>query len=130
MYRGFRCCSTAAAPTLTFEDEQTATLRTELGALSFTALQRRAAESGLGQGEPPTQVRRNTKHAMLSYQWDHQERVQRVHGLLSKLGRNVWMDINGGMGVDVYDSMAEGVSSASVVVLDTRDGTACGGAPG
>ena len=54
MSRGFRCCSTAAAPTLTFEDEQTATLRTELGALSFTALQRRAAERGLGQGDIDT----------------------------------------------------------------------------
>eukprot|EP01048_Picozoa_sp_COSAG05_P015614 COSAG05_NODE_1900_length_3858_cov_2.298218_1_plen_899_part_10 len=57
-----------------------------------------------------------TKHVMLSYQWDHQREVKRVFDLLTRLGLNVWMDINGGMGVDVYESMAEGVSNASVLV--------------
>ena len=56
------------------------------------------------------------KHVMLSYQWDHQPLVKRVHGLLEALGLQVWMDISGGMGSDVYESMAEGVSNASVVV--------------
>jgi hypothetical protein len=59
---------------------------------------------------------RSTKHVMLSYQWDHQKQVKRVHMLLIQLGLNVWMDINGGMGTDIYESMAEGVSNASVVV--------------
>jgi hypothetical protein len=42
--------------------------------------------------------------------------VTAVHDLLTKLGLNCWMDIHGGMGSDVYDSMAEGVSNARVVV--------------
>ena len=61
-------------------------------------------------------LQRSTKHVMLSYQWDHQRQVKRVHELLTQLGLKVWMDINGGMGVDVYESMAEAVSNASVVV--------------
>ena len=57
-----------------------------------------------------------SKHVMLSYQWDHQPQVTRAHDLLVKLGLKVWMDISGGMGSDIYDSMAEGVSNAFVVV--------------
>eukprot|EP01045_Picozoa_sp_COSAG04_P004647 COSAG04_NODE_205_length_20393_cov_45.275796_13_plen_2486_part_00 len=57
-----------------------------------------------------------SKHVMLSYQWDHQRQVTRAHDLLVKLGLKVWMDISGGMGSDIYDSMAEGVSNAFVVV--------------
>ena len=58
----------------------------------------------------------STKHVMLSYQWDNQRQVTKVHELLTKLGVACWMDIHGGMGTDVYESMAEGVSNASVVV--------------
>ena len=36
--------------------------------------------------------------------------------MLTHLGVKCWMDISGGMGSDIYDSMAEGVSNASVVV--------------
>jgi hypothetical protein len=57
-----------------------------------------------------------TKHVMLSYNWDHQEPVTRVHDMLTTLGIKCWMDISGGMGADIFDSMAEGVSNASVVV--------------
>ena len=53
---------------------------------------------------------------MLSYQWDHQAQVTRVHDTLTKLGVKCWMDISGGMGQDIYESMAEGVSNASAVV--------------
>eukprot|EP01051_Picozoa_sp_SAG22_P004182 SAG22_NODE_218_length_14885_cov_24.733699_3_plen_893_part_00 len=56
------------------------------------------------------------RHVMLSYQWDHQRSVMRVQEHLSRLGVKCWMDISGGMGSDIYDSMAQGVSSASVVV--------------
>jgi len=62
----------------------------------------------------PVQV--STKHVMLSYQWDHQAQVTRVYETLTKLGVKCWMDISGGMGQDIYESMAEGVSNASVVV--------------
>ena len=58
----------------------------------------------------------SVKHVMLSYQWDHQVQVKCVHDLLTKLGIKCWMDISGGMGADIYESMAEGVSKASVVV--------------
>ena len=53
---------------------------------------------------------------MLSYQWDHQREVKAVYGQLTKLGLRCWMDITGGMGKDIYDSMAEGVSNSCVVV--------------
>ena len=65
---------------------------------------------------PAPQQQRTTKHVMLSYQWDQQKPVKRVHELLTKLGFKCWMDVFGGMGEDIYDSMAEGVSNASVVV--------------
>ena len=51
----------------------------------------------------------STKHVMLSYQWSHQAQVKRVHNLLTKLGVKCWMDITGGMGADIYDSMAQGM---------------------
>eukprot|EP01045_Picozoa_sp_COSAG04_P006490 COSAG04_NODE_320_length_16877_cov_26.485401_1_plen_4766_part_00 len=56
------------------------------------------------------------KHVMLSYQWDQQSTVTRVHDTLTKLGVNCWMDTQGGMGVDIFDSMAAGVAKASCVV--------------
>jgi hypothetical protein len=51
---------------------------------------------------------------MFSYNWDHQEIVKRTYDLLTKLGVPCWMDITGGMGSDIYDSMAEGNSFAFV----------------
>jgi hypothetical protein len=64
----------------------------------------------------PPPAASSTKHVMLSYQWGHQTRVKRAHDMLTKLGVRCWMDITGGMGADIFDSMAEGVSNASVVV--------------
>ena len=60
---------------------------------------------------------RSTKHVMLSYQWDHQQQVKRAYDLLTKLGVKCWMDIAGGMSGDIYESMANAVANASVVVL-------------
>lgn len=34
----------------------------------------------------------------------------------AKLGIPTWMDVDGGMQIDVYDSMAQGVSNAAVVI--------------
>ena len=65
---------------------------------------------------PAQPVHGSTKHIMLSYQWDHQKQVARVHETLTRLGVKCWMDISDGMGQDIYDSMAEGVSNAAVVV--------------
>eukprot|EP01046_Picozoa_sp_COSAG06_P063118 COSAG06_NODE_14526_length_1149_cov_3.281905_1_plen_383_part_11 len=58
----------------------------------------------------------NTKHVMLSYQWDHQAQVTRVYDMLTRLGITCWMDIRSGMGADIYEGMANAVSNASVVV--------------
>jgi hypothetical protein len=58
----------------------------------------------------------STKHVMLSYNWDHQTKVTRVHDMLTKFGVKCWMDIHGGMGKDIFDSMASAVSNASAVV--------------
>jgi hypothetical protein len=76
---------------------------------------------GTGQPAPPepqlTPAETDrTKHVMLSYQWDHQAQVKRAHDMLARLGVKCWMDISGGMGADIYESMADGVSNASVVV--------------
>ena len=46
----------------------------------------------------------NNKHVMLSYQWDCQSEVQKVREHFAKLGIPTWMDIDGGMQGDVYDS--------------------------
>jgi hypothetical protein len=63
-----------------------------------------------GRGVQPT------KHVMLSYQWDHQTQVKRAYDILTKLGVKCWMDIAGGMSGDIFESMANAVSNASVVV--------------
>jgi hypothetical protein len=57
-----------------------------------------------------------THHVMLSYQWDAQETVVRVRDALRGRGVPTWIDIDGGMQSDVYDSMAEGVSKSAAVV--------------
>ena len=56
------------------------------------------------------------RHAMLSYQWDHQELVTKARQELTTSGVKCWMDIDGGMQRDIYDSMAEGVQGAAVVI--------------
>jgi hypothetical protein len=55
-------------------------------------------------------------HAMLSYQWDWQDHVTRVRHSLNKKGIRTWLDIDGGIGQDLYESMAAGVTGASCVV--------------
>ena len=72
--------------------------------------------SAEASSQPEPQHPASTKHIMLSYQWDHQSQVTRVYDTLTRLGVKCWMDISGGMGSDIYESMAEGVSNASVVV--------------
>ena len=57
---------------------------------------------------PEPQHAAAAKHVMLSYQWDHQAQVKRAYDMLTQLGVKCWMDISGGMGADIYESMAEG----------------------
>jgi hypothetical protein len=56
------------------------------------------------------------KHAMISYQWGDQDRVIAARESLTKLGVPCWMDIDGGMQQDIYESMAAGVENAACVV--------------
>lgn len=56
------------------------------------------------------------KHAMFSYQWDVQTEILRVRKHFAQIGIPVWMDVDGGMAADIYDSMAAAVSKAAVVV--------------
>lgn len=55
------------------------------------------------------------KHAMLSYQWDHQVEVTAIRKMLEVRGICCWMDVDQ-MQSDIYDSMAEGVQGARVIV--------------
>jgi hypothetical protein len=53
------------------------------------------------------------KHAMISYQWDDQELVLKVREHFRLLGIPTWMDVDGGMRSNIYDSMAQGNSCSN-----------------
>ena len=53
---------------------------------------------------------------MLSYNWNDQELVTKIYKKLSDQGIQCWMDIHGGMKVNMMECMSEGVEKASVVV--------------
>ena len=67
-------------------------------------------------GSSPAASATNTQHAFLSYQWDVQDQVIKAKEHLTRLNLKCWMDIDGGMKSDIYDSMAEGVQGAACVV--------------
>jgi hypothetical protein len=46
------------------------------------------------------------KHAFLSYQWDVQAQVVQIKELLNERNVKCWMDIDGGMKADIYDSVS------------------------
>jgi hypothetical protein len=57
------------------------------------------------------------KWAMISYSWDFQQQAIRLRQELNaRRGIPTWMDIDGGMSEDIYDSMAAGVAGAACVV--------------
>ena len=56
------------------------------------------------------------KHCMISYSWDDQAKAIKIREALQARKVNTWMDIDGGMEVDIYDSMAKGVCGASCIV--------------
>ena len=58
----------------------------------------------------------NGTHAFLSYQWDVQGQVIHIKELLNQRNVKCWMDIDGGMKSDIYDSMAEGVQGAACII--------------
>jgi hypothetical protein len=46
------------------------------------------------------------KHAFLSYQWDVQAQVVQIKELLTERNVKCWMDIDGGMKTDIFDSVS------------------------
>jgi hypothetical protein len=83
-----------------------------------------AAEAAAASALVPAQPARPTwrirsllggRHAMLSYNWDHQAEVKRARLLLEREGVKCWMDVDH-MHTDIYDSMAEGVQGAAYVL--------------
>ncbi|KAL9979634.1 hypothetical protein ACROYT_G017319 [Oculina patagonica] len=58
----------------------------------------------------------DTKHVMISYQWDVQRHVIQLKNKLQADGYKVWMDIDE-MGGSTLESMARAVENASVVLV-------------
>ena len=58
----------------------------------------------------------DTKHIMISYQWDVQTLVIQLKNRLQADGYKVWMDIDE-MGGSTLESMAKAVENASVVLV-------------
>ena len=58
----------------------------------------------------------DTKHVMISYQWDVQTLVIQLKNKLQADGYKVWMDIDE-MGGSTLESMAKAVENASVVLV-------------
>ena len=54
--------------------------------------------------------------ALLLLNRDHQKLVTTVRKELQVRGVRCWMDIDGGMQTDIYDSMAQGVQGAACVI--------------
>ena len=98
----------------------------ELADSGLTAEARRCGKDALFQlqgrdtvveSEPPVEGSKGRpKHVMLSYCWDQQAVVKRVHAGLVERGYDTWIDIEQMMGSTV-DSMAAAVENAEVVLL-------------
>ncbi|XP_070552153.1 protein lin-41-like [Ptychodera flava] len=58
----------------------------------------------------------HNQHIMISYNWDHQKEVLRIKQALDERGYQIWFDLDK-MAGDIYESMAEAVQGASVVLL-------------
>ena len=58
----------------------------------------------------------DTKHVMISYQWDVQKPMIQLKTQLQSQGYKVWMDVDE-MGGSTLESMAKAVENASVVLV-------------
>ena len=54
-------------------------------------------------------------HIMLSYNWHSQELVKKVYNDLTKKGIKCWMDIHGGMKIDMMASMSKGIENSAAM---------------
>ena len=60
-------------------------------------------------------------HIMLSYNWHSQELVKKVYTDLTKKGIKCWMDIHGGMKIDMMASMSEGIENSAAIIAFCTD---------
>ncbi|XP_072016146.1 uncharacterized protein [Amphiura filiformis] len=58
----------------------------------------------------------DSKHIMISYQWDSQKTMLKLRDKLRKKGYNVWMDVDK-MGGDILSCMAKAVENAEVLLI-------------
>ena len=55
-------------------------------------------------------------HIMLSYNWNSQKLVKKIYTKLVDGGIPCWMDIQGGMKVNMMTAMSEGVENAAAII--------------
>ena len=53
---------------------------------------------------------------MLSYNWDNQELVKKVHDYLTQKNVSVWMDIEDGVQGDLIKAMGDGVQGTTIII--------------
>ena len=91
-----------------------------------TEMSRRSAESTLFElegrkalsapSQPEADRGEGSKHVMISYCWDQQATIKRVHAALTSRGYTCWIDIEQMTGSTV-DSMALAVENAEVMLI-------------
>ena len=108
----------AAVPSMTNDHETTSAVSgsTQSGASSAPKSKQPNTRPLLPAGLKTRPLLPDGKHAFLSYQWDVQDQVKVIKAKLNNRYIKCWMDIDGGMKSDIYDSMAEGVQGAACVL--------------
>ena len=53
---------------------------------------------------------------MISYQWDSQQDVLKLHDALKKYGYDLWIDVNS-MSGNIYGGMSKGIEESSIILL-------------
>jgi hypothetical protein len=88
--------------------------------VSSTEASRQSAVQALFQLEERKQVQPSSgvsaKHVMMSYNWDHQPLIKRIHAALMQRGYNMWIDVEQMKGSTV-DAMSLAVEDAEVVLI-------------
>jgi hypothetical protein len=88
--------------------------------VSSTEGSRESAVQALFQLEERKQVQPSSglsaKHVMISYNWDHQPVIKRIHAALVQRGCSMWIDVEQMKGSTV-DAMSKAVEDAAVVLF-------------
>jgi hypothetical protein len=95
-------------------------LRSMRDGVSSTEASRQSAVQALFQLEERKAVRASSggggKHIMMSYNWDHQSVIKRIHAALVQRGYRMWIDVEQMKGSTV-DAMSLAVEDAAVVLI-------------